>query len=315
MSIMIKIWIGYILDILFGDPYWFPHPVRFIGKYINFLERKLYDKNDKILYGTIMGIVVVISVGIVSYILADISKYLEIFLLYTTLATNSLGKEGRKVYKILKKGDLELAKKELSYLVSRDTENMDEIQIVRSTVETIAENSVDGIIAPLFYIFLGSCFEIKGISLALPFAMMYKAINTLDSMVGYKNKRYKEFGKFSARLDDVVNFLPARVGGLIILPITTTILGYSYKKVMKIFFRDRKKHSSPNSGHPEAIYAGALGIQFGGKTIYFGKVYNKEKIGDKLKEFDKEDIRKALKIMYISSIVTMIIFSLLFGGF
>ncbi len=311
MSFTLKFAIAYLLDLIFGDPYWFPHPVRLIGKYISFIENRIYGLKNKKISGLFLAIIVILTTMLVSYYLAKTSKYLEIFLLYTTLATKSLGAEGIKVYKILKSGDLELAQRELSYLVSRDTGEMDEIQVVRSTMETIAENTVDGIIAPMFYAFLGSLISIDGASLALPFAMGYKAVNTLDSMVGYKNDKYIDFGMASAKIDDFFNLIPARISGLILIPISTFILGMGLKKPIEIFLRDRKNHASPNSGHPEAAFAGAIGVQFGGKTKYFGKYFEKPTIGDKLKEFEAEDIKKCYKIMFVTSLVGVIFFSAL----
>ncbi|MGL5950322.1 MAG: adenosylcobinamide-phosphate synthase CbiB, partial [Cetobacterium sp.] len=265
--------------------------------------------NNKKIWGAILALVVITTTGVASYYIAKMSQYLEIFFLYTTLATKSLGAEGIKVYKILKSGDLEKAQKELSYLVSRDTGEMDEVQVVRSTMETIAENSVDGIIAPMFYAFLGSLIVVDGVSLALPLAMGYKAVNTLDSMVGYKNEKYIDFGMASAKIDDFFNLVPARLSGVLIIPIATFLLGMGIKRPLQIFFRDRKNHSSPNSGHPEASFAGAIGVQFGGKTRYFGKLYEKPTIGDKLKEFEKEDIKKCYKIMFMTSLVGVVLFS------
>lgn len=310
MNFILKIWIAYLLDLVLGDPYWFPHPVRFIGKYITFIENRIYSLKNKRVYGGLLTFTVILTTGILSYHIAKASQFLEIFFLYTTLATKSLGAEGIKVYKILKSGDLKKAQKDLSYLVSRDTGEMDEIQVVRSTMETIAENSVDGVIAPMFYAFLGSLMTIGGISLALPLAMGYKAVNTLDSMVGYKNDRYIDFGMFSAKVDDFFNFIPARLSGLLIIPIATFILGMGIKRPLKVFFRDRKNHSSPNSGHSEAVFAGAIGVQFGGKTKYFGKYFEKPTIGDKLKEFQCDDIKKCYRIMFMTSFVGMILFTI-----
>lgn len=310
MSFILKIWMAYLLDLILGDPYWFPHPVRFIGKYITFIENRIYSLKNKRVYGGLLTFTVILTTEILSYHIAKASQFLEIFFLYTTLATKSLGAEGIKVYKILKSGDLKKAQKELSYLVSRDTGEMDDIQVVRSTMETIAENSVDGVIAPMFYAFLGSLMTIGGISLALPLAMGYKAVNTLDSMVGYKNDRYIDFGMVSAKVDDFFNFIPARLSGLLIIPIATFILGMGIKRPLKVFFRDRKNHSSPNSGHSEAVFAGAIGVQFGGKTKYFGKYFEKPTIGDKLKEFQCDDIKKCYRIMFMTSFVGMILFTI-----
>lgn len=309
MDFTIKFLVAYFMDLILGDPHWFYHPVRVIGKGINFIESKIYSFKNKKFFGGVLAIVIILTTVVISYYISKTSQYLEIFFIYTTLATKSLGSEGIKVYNILKSGDLKRAQKELSYLVSRDTGEMDEVQVVRSTMETIAENSVDGIVAPMFYAFLGSVIQIEGTSLALPFAMGYKAINTLDSMVGYKNEKYLDFGMVSAKIDDAFNFIPARLSGLIIIPISTMLLGMGLKKPLKIFFRDRKNHSSPNSGHPESVFAGAIGVQFGGKTTYFGKTYEKPTIGDKLKEFDREDIKKCYKIMFLTSLVAVGVFS------
>ena len=206
---------------------------------------------------------------------------------------------------------MEDAKKKLSYLVSRDTESMDNRQIIRSVLETFSENSVDGIVSPMFFAFVGSFFTVNGVSLALPFAMGYKAINTLDSMLGYKNERYINFGTVPAKIDDVANFIPARIAGGIIIPLGALFTGFDYKNSLRIFMRDRHNHASPNSAHGEASFAGALGVQFGGKTKYFGKVYDKPTIGDKTKEFDLEDIIKGRRILYMSSLVGVILFSVL----
>lgn len=305
-----KYTVAYILDLIFGDPIFLYHPVIIIGKLISFLEKILYKFKNKILSGGILWFLTIGTTFLVSLFLTRLGNFVEIYFLYTTLATKCLADEGMKVYKILKSGDLERAKKELSYLVSRDTKNLSVDKIIMSIVETIAENTVDGFVSPLFFAVLGSFIEIeifgKVISLALSFAMSYKAINTLDSMVGYKNEKYINFGKISAKLDDVANFIPARITGLILVPLASLVLNYNFKNSLKIFFRDRKKHSSPNSGHSEASFAGALGVQFGGKISYFGQDYEKKKIGDKLKEFDLEDIKKSVKILYTVSVLSMI---------
>lgn len=311
MNFAVKYFIAYILDIFFGDPEWFPHPVRFIGRLISFLEKYLYKLKNKTFWGGVTAFLVIFTTVAVSYFLASLGEWLEIFFLYTTLAAKCLADEGIRVYKILKSGDLEDAKKKLSYLVSRDTETMDIGQIIRSVLETFSENSVDGITSPMFFAFAGSFFEINGVSLALPFAMGYKAVNTLDSMLGYKNERYINFGTVSAKIDDVANFIPARITGFILIPAAAFFLGFDYKKSFKIFLRDRLNHASPNSAHGESAFAGALGVQFGGKTKYFGKVYDKPTIGDKLKEFELNDILRGRKLLYGTSVIGLIFFSLL----
>ena len=171
-------------------------------------------------------------------------------------------------------------------------------------METISENTVDGVIAPMIYMFIGG----------LPLAMVYKAINTMDSMLGYKNEKYGEFGYFSAKLDDAANFIPARITGGLLIPLSCFFLRYDYKNAWKIFFRDRKNHASPNSAHPEAAAAGALGIQFGGKTSYFGREYDKPTIGDKKREFQTEDIKKNIKILYMTSFLGLIICSAVYAA-
>lgn len=311
MSFVVKYGIAYVLDLILGDPHWFPHPVRFIGKLIELLEKILYRFDCKKVTGGILAVVTVGVTFIVSFYIAKLSTFLEIFFLYTTLATKSLADEGFRVSKILLDGDMEKAKKELSYLVSRDTGSMDITQIVRSVLETISENSVDGVIAPMFFAFVGSFFSIDGVSLALPFAMGYKAINTLDSMVGYKNDKYIDFGMVSAKIDDVANFIPARIAGGFIIPVGAFILRMDYKSSWRIFFRDRLNHSSPNSGHSEASFAGALGVQFGGKTSYFGKWHDKPTIGDKLKHFEIPDIKRGIRLLYVSSWVGLATFIIL----
>ena len=305
----IKIWIAYVLDLIFGDPQNVVHPVQVIGKIISAGEKVLLRKKYKFLAGAVLNIFTVSITYTLMYLISKSVKIsvffmsIEIYLMYTIFSINSLAREGNRVYRIMKEGDIEKARKDLSYLVSRDTEMMDEKMIIRSTMETISENTVDGIVAPMFYMFLGG----------MPLAMAYKAINTLDSMVGYKNEKYMDFGKFSAKVDDAVNFIPARITGILIV-LASMILGYDYKNSLKIFIRDRKNHSSPNSAHSEASVAGALGVQFGGKVSYFGKETDKPTIGDKTKEFELEDIRKNIRIMYVTSFLSLVIFSLIFTG-
>ena len=309
LIIFIKIWIAYVLDLIFGDPQNVVHPVQVIGKIISAGEKVLLRKKYKFLAGAVLNIFTVSITYTLMYLISKSVKIsvffmiIEIYLMYTIFSINSLAREGNRVYRILKEGDIERARKDLSYLVSRDTETMDEKMIIRSTMETISENTVDGIVAPMFYMFLGG----------MPLAMAYKAINTLDSMVGYKNEKYMDFGKFSAKVDDAANFIPARITGILIV-LASMILGYDYKNSLKIFIRDRKNHSSPNSAHSEASVAGALGVQFGGKVSYFGKEINKPTIGDKIKDFELEDIRKNIRIMYVTSFLSLVIFSLIFTG-
>ena len=315
LILVIKIWIAYVLDLIFGDPQNIIHPVQIIGKMINIVEKSLLgkkyksDRKYKFFAGMILNITVISLTYGITYLIRRTSEnsiiltVAEIYLMYTIFSINSLAREGNRVYNILKEGNIERARKDLSYLVSRDTGTMDEKMIIRSTMETISENTVDGIVAPMLYMFLGG----------LPLSMTYKAINTFDSMVGYKNEKYMDFGKFSAKLDDVANFIPARITGILIV-IGSIILGYDYKNSLKIFIRDRKNHSSPNSGHAEAGVAGALGVQFGGRVSYFGKEVDKPVIGDKIKDFELEDIKKNIKIMYAASFLSLVVFSVISLG-
>lgn len=315
LTLVIKIWIAYVLDLIFGDPQNIIHPVQIIGKMIDIGEKSLLgkkyksDRKYKFFAGMILNITVISLTYGITYLIRRTSEnsiiftVAEIYLMYTVFSINSLAREGNRVYNILKEGNIERARKDLSYLVSRDTETMDEKMIIRSTMETISENTVDGIVAPMLYMFLGG----------LPLSMTYKAINTFDSMVGYKNEKYMNFGKFSAKLDDVANFIPARITGILIV-IVSMILGYDYKNSLKIFIRDRKNHSSPNSGHAEASVAGALGVQFGGRISYFGKEVDKPVIGDKIKDFELEDIKKNIKIMYVASFLSLAVFSVISVG-
>ena len=315
LILVIKIWIAYVLDLIFGDPQNIIHPVQVIGKMINIGEKSLLrkkhesDRKYKFFAGMILNITVISLTYGITYLIPRTSEnsiiltVAEIYLMYTVFSINSLAREGNRVYNILKEGNIERARKDLSYLVSRDTGTMDEKMIIRSTMETISENTVDGIVAPMLYMFLGG----------LPLSMTYKAINTFDSMVGYKNEKYMDFGKFSAKLDDVANFIPARITGILIV-IGSIILGYDYKNSLKVFIRDRKNHSSPNSGHAEAGVAGALGVQFGGRVSYFGKEVDKPVIGDKIKDFELEDIKKNIKIMYVASFLSLIVFSVISLG-
>lgn len=316
MIFIMRYSIANIMDLILGDPHWFPHPVRFIGKLITLLEKLLYRFSCKKFTGGVLAILTIGITFLISFYLAKLSYILEIFFLYTTLATKSLADEGFRVCKVLVEGDMEKAKKELAYLVSRDTNSMDVTQIVRSILETISENTVDGVIAPMFFAFVGSFFTIEGVSLALPFTMGYKAINTLDSMVGYKNDKYIDFGMLSAKIDDMANFIPARIAGGFIIPMGAFLLRMDYRSAWRIFFRDRLNHSSPNSGHSEAAFAGALGVQFGGRTSYFGKWHDKPTIGDKLKHFGIPDVKRGIRLLYVSSwvgLATFIILSQLIG--
>lgn len=309
---LLSIYTGYALDLIIGDPYSFPHPVRFIGKLISFVEkqiRKVTSSNKGLkISGFILWFIVVSVTMFTTYTILSLFEFNKIayfivntVLIYTTLATKCLKDESVKIYNVLKTGDIEKSRIQLSYIVGRDTTNLSEKEIVRATVETVAENTVDGIIAPLFYGFIGGA----------PLAMAYKAINTLDSTVGYKNDKYYYLGYASAKIDDIANYIPARLG-LIMLSIGSLFAGFNFKNSLKIGIRDRKNHKSPNCAFPEGAVAGALGIQLGGTNIYFGKEVYKPTIGDKKREIEIEDIVRTNKIMYSSSIISIIIFTVFY---
>lgn len=300
--------IAFILDLLLGDPRWFPHPVVMIGRGISLGERTLRrlakSKTAELIAGGILAVVIAVSAFVaVDFIIKTTSNVHQlagwlaaVFFGYTTIAAKSLFQEPLKVASMLDARNLNGARKELSYLVGRDTGNLDEKEITRALVETVAENTSDGVIAPLFYLTIGGP----------PLAMAYKAINTLDSMVGYKKERYLYFGRASARLDDVANYVPARLSALLLI-LAALILRKDWKRALKITLRDRKNHQSPNSGHPEAAVAGALGRRLGGLSYYGGVASNKPFIGDDAGDFKVTDVRDAGKLMITSAVLMVFI--------
>ncbi len=286
-----KIAIGFALDLLLGDPHWFYHPIRLVGKLISGLEKFLYKLTNKILGGMILLVLVTGIVYSSGYFLCRYVPLMEIILIYFVLATRSLGSEAFKIYRALNKNDLKAARQQISLLVSRDTGKMSKEDIARAAIETAAENIVDAIIAPLFYLFIGGA----------PLALAYKAVNTLDSMVGYKNKRYQKFGWASARLDDLLNFIPARITGFVLIPLAMFLYRKKFLNTLRIVWRDRLKHPSPNSAHSEAAVAGGLGIRLGGPAVYFGKRKKRLFIGDESRKIEIADIKRTIWIMYITA--------------
>ncbi|WP_160687822.1 adenosylcobinamide-phosphate synthase CbiB [Clostridium sp. C2-6-12] len=303
---MIELIIGYILDMVIGDPNNPLHPVRGIGYVASKFEiifRRLLKKNLKlagfVVWALTVGLTFIITFEIIKearFINIYFGTILEGVLIYFCISSKGLVVEGYKVIKFLLKEDLEEARKQLSFIVGRDTGSLSKEGVVRAVIETIAENMADGIIAPLFY---------AGI-FGAPLAFAYKAVNTLDSMFGYKNEKYIEFGYFPAKLDDVFNYIPARITGLLII-ISSLILGYDYKNSFKVYKRDRYNHTSPNSAHPEAAMAGALGIRLGGANYYFGKLVEKPTIGDSAKEIEISDVKKTAKVLYLASFIGVLI--------
>ncbi len=292
------------LDLVIGDPRWLPHPVKLIGRLALWLEDRCRALVEGEIFAgavTTIGVILTSSLGSAAVLWAGARvghityEVVSILMLFTTLAAKDLMKHSKAVYKALKCGDLELARKRAGMMVGRSTEDLDGSELVRATVESVAENMVDGVIAPLFYALL---FGPVG-------AITYKAVNTLDSTFGYKNERYSKFGKFPARLDDVANYVPARIGALLV-PIVARLIGLRSENSWKILRRDARCHDSPNAGWPEAAFAGALGIRLGGRNTYGDKVSIKPYLGEPLEPFEANHIMKANRLMICSSLLILV---------
>ncbi|QSX06338.1 cobalamin biosynthesis protein CobD [Sedimentibacter sp. zth1] len=303
MHNLISLVLGYILDLIIGDPQNAPHPIRLIGSFISKLENKLRCKckNEKDEYksGVILWFVVVfISFLIPFFIITLAYRYLPVvvaiiidaIMCYYILATKCLKVESMKVYAKLKQGNIMEARKFLSYIVGRDTKSLDETEIVKACVETVAENTSDGVIAPLLFILIGGA----------PLGFMYKAINTLDSMVGYKSEKYINMGRFSAKADDIANYIPARISAYLMI-VASFIIKLDYKNAYKIYKRDRYNHLSPNSAHTESVCAGALDIKLAGGSYYGGTFVEKPTIGDDIRKIQLDDVKISNKLMYATS--------------
>jgi len=299
---------AFALDMLLGDPEDYPHPVRWIGRFISAQENlyRWFFKSE-LAGGALLIVVTTAAVYLASFLLVftagavspTLGFLAHVALIYYSISVKSLGSAATDVKNALDSGDIENARKLLSKIVGRDTKNMDRSAIVRATVETVAENSVDGFIGPLFFALLGGG----------PLAFAYRAVNCCDSMVGYKNLKYEKFGKFSARADDIANFIPARISMLLISTAAFT-LNMDAKRCLSIGWRDRLKHSSPNAGHPEAVFAGALGIQLGGTGYYNGEPSEKPLIGDSIEEASIAHIAQAVQLLRVTALVTCAIFLL-----
>ena len=299
---MIQIILGFLLDLIVGDPQNPIHPIRIIGSLCKTVEkffRSILKRYLKVA-GLLTWILVVFIVFIFNYLLLkvtyrinpSVTMILGSVMIYFCISTKALKIEGLKVVKYVIKDDIEGARKQLSYIVGRDTKNLDKESILKAVVETVAENMSDGVIAPLFYAGIGGA----------PLAFLYKAVNTMDSMFGYKNDKYIEFGYFPAKLDDVFNYIPARLSGYFIV-VVSFILGLDYKNSFKIYKRDKNNHSSPNSAHPEAAVAGALNVQLGGPNYYFGKLVEKQTIGDDREKIDSNKVNNTNNILYCSAVL------------
>lgn len=302
---------GFVLDLLIGDPHFIPHPVRLIGSLISFCDKRLncdagYNISEKKLNlikykrGMLLAFTVIFATFAISVIIIvaaySINLYAgliaEAVMTWQILATKCLRVESMRVYDALKTDGVDAGRRAVSMIVGRDTSVLDAAGVTRAAVETIAENTSDGVIAPMFYTAIGG--PVLG--------FVYKAVNTMDSMLGYKNDKYMYFGRFAARLDDVVNFIPARISAY--LMIAAAFIGgrqFDGKNAYSIFKRDRFNHASPNSAQTESVCAGALRVQLAGDAVYFGKLVKKKYIGDGLREIEYEDIKRANRLMYITA--------------
>lgn len=302
------------LDLLLGDPHWMPHPVRWMGRTISGLEtllRRLFPKTPggERGAGIVLALVLPTLFGggsaLILWGLGQVSPWLswvvQLWFTYQLLAARSLQTESMAVYYPLKAHDLEGARRAVSRIVGRDTQVLDETGVAKAAVETVAENTCDGVTAPLIFLFLGG----------LPAGMAYKAVSTLDSMVGYKNDKYRFFGCASARLDDLLNFIPARLSGLLLCLGASLLPGCSGRRAWTIFWRDRRKHASPNSAHTEAACAGALGVRLAGDASYFGQVVHKPTLGDPVRPVEPEDIPRACRLMYAGAGLLLLLFAVL----
>ena len=303
---MMTVWAvlgGFVLDALFGDPAWLPHPVVYMGKAISKLEKFLRPRLPKTPQGELLGGAIVafclpvgtfLLTGLVCWGAARLHPLLglavQMFWCGQALAARGLVQESTNVYKELKKPDLPGARKAVSRIVGRDTAELTAEGVTKAAVETVAENASDGVIAPLLYMLIGGA----------PLALTYKAINTMDSMLGYKNEKYLYFGRVPAKLDDVANYIPSRLAGLLWVA-AAALTGNSAKGAWKIWRRDRRRHASPNSAQTESACAGALGVQLAGPAYYFGEYYAKPTIGDALRPIEPEDILRANRMMYVAS--------------
>jgi adenosylcobinamide-phosphate synthase len=294
---------GFLIDLLIGDPKGWPHMVRGMGALIGALEKRLYKmKNKRAAGGVLAAVVLVCAAGLPAGLLCfayGISPWaytaLEAFFCWQALSVKSLREESRPVYGALVHGDIEKSRRAVSMIIGRDTEALDEAGVARAAVETVAENTSDGVAAPIFYMALGGG----------ALACAYKAVNTMDSMIGYKNERYTDFGRCAARMDDVMNYLPARVCAFFMIA-AAGLCGLDAKGAARIWRRDRGKHASPNAAQTEAAAAGALGVRLAGDAYYFGRLYKKPFIGDNLRAIEPGDILKAHRLLYATAFLWML---------
>ena len=312
MAAVLPLLLGFLLDCLFGDPYALPHPVRLIGKTIAALERLLRSRMPKreLLAGFLLSCAVLLLFTAAPAVILLVCYRLHLWLgiaaesvmCYYLLAARCLRDESGKVYRALLQGDVEGARAAVSMIVGRDTQHLTAEGIAKAAVETVAENTSDGVTAPLFYLMLGGA----------PAGFFYKASNTMDSMLGYKNERYFRFGRFSAKLDDLLNFIPSRMTALLMI-LSAFLLGMDGSNAYRIWKRDRLNHASPNSAQTEAVCAGALGVLLAGDAYYFGQLVKKKTIGDDRRPVKPDDIPAANKLMYVTSLLMLFVAMLVRG--
>ena len=305
---MIVALFAFLVDIVVGDPRSRMHPVVLVGNLISSLEKLLYHEadtdNKKMVKGALLAAFVLVFAYHMAYLLVQLSSQagnplldtmVQALILSFTISPRSLSEAGRELFQLLEDGNLEKARFKVGWIVGRDTDKLSPAEVTRATVETIAENTVDGVIAPLFFFAVGG----------VPLAVLYRAANTMDSMLGYKNDRYLFFGRVPARLDDILNYIPARISGVLFV-LSAMLLGFDYRAAWRIMLRDARKHPSPNGGWAEASVAGALGIRLGGYNSYFGKQHFRAYMGDPLKELQQGNIMECIRLMYSASILFLL---------
>lgn len=295
------------MDFIFGDPSWLYHPVRIIGKGIELGERilrKLFREKHLVLAGAVLWVIIagvsfLIPLGLLflaQKLHPGVRFALETFWCFQILAGRSLCRESGKVYDRLQEDDLPGARRAVSMIVGRDTESLTGEGVTKAAVETVAENTSDGVTAPLIYMMIGGA----------PLGFLYKAVNTMDSMLGYKNDRYLYFGRIPAGMDDIFNYIPARITALAMIA-AAYVTGLDGKNAWRVYRRDRKKHASPNAAQTESVCAGALRVQLAGDAVYFGKLYKKELIGDRLRPIEPRDIKRAQRLMYVTALLLLLL--------
>jgi len=310
MYSLLAVVLGFGIDLIVGDPHSIPHPVIFIGKLISTMEklvRKIFPKTIKgenFAGGVLWLVVVAISITVPALLLwlcygihVWLGLAIESIMCWQILATKSLKDESMKVYAALKTGNIEKSRYAVSMIVGRDTENLDDKAVARAAVETVAENTSDGIVAPLIFLAIGGA----------PLGFFYKAVNTMDSMLGYVEMPYKNIGLVPAKMDDVMNFIPSRLSALIML-FAGWLLKLNVKNGWKVFRRDRFNHASPNSAQTESVCAGLLGLRLAGDAWYHGELHKKKFIGDALREIEYEDIQRACRLLYVTAVLSLILF-------